>query len=156
MKTTKLQTTVAFGLAAFFLLAPHADGQGFFGWKKKPKASQEESSNLFPETNSPGYVSTSAPSAPRDIAIFKSGQPENVRETKYLIKDGVRVPAPKRRSFFKRNPKPTTTAPPAPPAPPVSPTPNRPDSTPYIASVTPPPNSGGSDHRKGFPLLRTA
>ena len=104
MKTTNFRTPVALGLAAAFLIAPHVDGQGFFGRKKKSQPVQSESPNLFPGSSSPAYVTSSEPSSPTSSAIFKSGQPEVVTETNYVLKDGVRVPAtPKRRTLFNRN-----------------------------------------------------
>ena len=114
---------ILFLLALFLSPALTARGQGLFNKKKKDAAPPPATSTtLFPSSS--GYeTSSSSPSAPGDNAIFRSGQPQEVKETSYIIRDGVKIevpptePAPKRRALFNRGPRKENSSPPERPVP---------------------------------------
>lgn len=84
MKFSNLLRSIFLGISVVLASTSAVDGQGLFNRKK----------NITP------YQTSSAPSAPQESAIFKSGQPEDVEETSYYIQDGVKVRNNKKPRLF--------------------------------------------------------
>ncbi len=150
-KPRLLSTLAALGLALF--LPAQTEAQ-LFGWKKKTDSSGV-SDTLFPSESADGSISTSTPSTPEnDQAIFRNGEPEEVGETSYVIRDGRKVFTDERRGLFRRKSKKSedevpATAPPA-EYPETSESPATVTETPTDSGATPEPRAGDADRNFGF------
>ena len=98
MQIFHIRVALGLGLALSVLCTPLVDAQGFFNRKKKKEASE---ASLFPNS---GPATSSEPSAPQDMAIFKDGQPQDVRPTSYILRDGEKIET-KRKLFGLRRKK---------------------------------------------------
>ncbi len=96
MKIFAIKTSLILGLAISMLSVTQSKAEGLFGRKKKSET--PINADLFPEATQPRHLTSSSPSAPSESTIFKDGQPQQVKETSYVIKDGMKIEKTEKKS----------------------------------------------------------